>query len=63
MVVAIGNIQIALRIDVTPMRPVEPGLSRRATIAVASTVPSGNGCDHAGHHIDTADGMILGVHH
>src|SRR5262249_20897918 len=63
MIIAIGNVDIALRVYVTPVRPVQPGSRCRPAIALTTLMAPGNGGDHTCRRINAADGMVLRINH
>ena len=62
VIVAIGNVDIPLRVHITPMRPVQS--SRDGWTVVAGTTPtsSSNCRDDSSRRVNMTNGVVLGVH-
>jgi hypothetical protein len=63
VIVAVSDVDVALRIDVTAVWTVQAGGCRLAAIALTTLVTT----SHCGHQtsscIDAPDGMVFRIHH
>ena len=62
VVVAISNVDVSLRVDVTPMWPVQSGRDRWSIVTGTAPASSSDGRDYTSHRINKTNGVVLGVH-
>src|SRR5438876_12184326 len=61
MVHPVGDIQVPLGVYPAAVRTFQTGVRGGSAVAIASPVPTRDGGHDAGHSIDAADRMVLGI--